>query len=249
MTLSIWQHVDFEDAAAVSEWAESRGHTLEVVRADYEEPFIAKDALVLLGGSMSVYDSTPFLSAEKAALKSYINGGGKVFGICLGAQLIADVLGARVYPSGKREAGWRSVEFLPHPLTSELGKEAVVFHWHGDTFDLPLGAELLASNDAFTNQMFSAKGGKVVATQFHFETTAESMESLIEADGDYLKFDSPFVQSADEIRAGARHIPRANEALFMVLDKWINIEMATIFQTNGFLDYRPKADNLKLRNI
>jgi len=74
-------------------------------------------------------------------------------------------------------------------------------------------------------------------------------ESLIEADGDYLKFDSPFVQSADEIRAGARHIPRANEALFMVLDKWINIEMATIFQTNGFLDYRPKADNLKLRNI
>ncbi len=221
MIVSVWQHVDFEDAAAVSLWAESRGHTLEVVRADYEEPFIAKDALVVLGGSMSVYDSTPFLSAEKAALKSYINSGGKVFGVCLGAQLIADALGAKVYSSGKREAGWRSVEFLPHPLTSELGKEAVVFHWHGDTFDLPPGAELLASNDAFTNQMFSAKGGKVVATQFHFETTGESMESLIEADGDYLNFDSPFVQSADEIRAGAKHIVRANELLYKLLDKWI----------------------------
>lgn len=221
MVVSVWQHVDFEDAAAVREWAKSHGHTLEVVRADYEEPFIARDALIVLGGSMSVYDSIPFLSAEKAALKSYINGGGKVFGICLGAQLIADALGARVYPSGKREAGWRSVEFLPHPLTSELGKEAVVFHWHGDTFDLPPGAQLLASNDAFKNQMFSAKGAKVVATQFHFETTGEGIESLIEADGDYLNFDSPFVQSADEIRAGAKHVIRANELLYKLLDKWI----------------------------
>ncbi len=223
MVISVWQHVDFEGPSAIAEWAEARGHILEIVRADYEEPFIARDALVVLGGSMSVYDSLEFLSSEKTALKSYINRGGKVFGICLGSQLIADVLGAKVYPSGVREAGWRSVQFAKHKLTSDLGDEAVVFHWHGDTFDLPPGAELLASNDAFKNQAFCAKGGKVIATQFHFETSRESMEDLIEADGAYLQCDSPFVQDADTIRAGAKHITRANDLLFKLLDNWISL--------------------------
>mgnify|MGYP000019334285 FL=1 len=223
MTISIWQHVDFEGPSAIEDWAKERGHALEIIRADYDEPFVARDALVVLGGSMSVYDGLPFLSSEKAALENYINRGGKVFGICLGSQLIADVLGARVYPSGTREAGWRGVNFAKHQMTEGLGEEGVVFHWHGDTFDLPAGAELLASNDAFKNQMFSAKGGKVIATQFHFETTRESMEDLIEADGGYLEHESQFVQNADTIRAGAKHIPRANELLFRLLDKWINL--------------------------
>ncbi|MDD3468286.1 MAG: type 1 glutamine amidotransferase [Campylobacterales bacterium] len=223
MIISIWQHVDFEGPSAIEEWAKERGHTLEIVRADYDEPFIARDALVVLGGSMSVYDSLPFLSSEKTALKSYINRGGKVFGICLGSQLIADVLGAKVYPSGTREAGWRKVNFAKHAMTEALGDEATVFHWHGDTFDLPPGAELLASNDAFKNQMFCAKGCKVVATQFHFESTAESVEDLLYADGEYLNSDSPFVQNADEIRAGGKHTARANELLFRLLDKWISL--------------------------
>ncbi len=223
MIISIWQHVDFEGPSAIEEWAKERGHTLEIVRADYDEPFIARDALVVLGGSMSVYDSLLFLASEKTALKSYINRGGKVFGICLGSQLIADVLGAKVYPSGTREAGWRKVNFAKHAMTEALGDEATVFHWHGDTFDLPPGAELLASNGAFKNQMFCAKGGKVVATQFHFESTAESVEDLLYADGEYLNSDSPFVQNADEIRAGAKHTTMANELLFRLLDKWINL--------------------------
>lgn len=223
MLISVWQHVDFEGPSAIADWASERGHTLEIVRADYDEPFVAKDGLVVLGGPMSVYDGIPFLSAEKAALKSYINGGGKVFGICLGSQLIADVLGARVYPSGTREVGWREVSFAKHHMTEDLGEKGTVFHWHGDTFDLPAGAELLASNDAFENQMFSAKGGKVIATQFHFETTRESMEDILEADSAYLDSDSPFVQDFDDILAGAKHIPRANELLFRLLDKWINL--------------------------
>ncbi len=223
MIISVWQHVDFEGPGAIEEFAKKRGYTLEIVRADYGEPFIARDALVVLGGPMGVYDSLPFISSEKAALKNYINKGGKVFGICLGAQLIADVLGAKVYPSGDREAGWRSVSFGKHPLTEDLGDEAVVFHWHGDTFDLPPEATLLASNDAFKNQMFVAKGGKVIATQFHFETTRESMQDLIDADGDYLKHDSPFVQDKKTIMEGAKHIPKANELLFKLLDKWISL--------------------------
>jgi GMP synthase-like glutamine amidotransferase len=223
MVISVWQHVDFEGPSAIAEWAKGRGHDIELVRADYDEPFIARDALVVLGGSMSVYDSLPFLVAEKAALKSYINRGGKVFGICLGSQLLADVLGARVYPSGTREAGWRSVAFVPHQLTKDLGEEAMVFHWHGDTFDLPAGATLLASNDAFKNQMFCAKEGRVVATQFHFETTRESIEDILEANSLYLNSDSPFVQNADTIRSGAKYITRANELLFRLLDNWISL--------------------------
>jgi GMP synthase-like glutamine amidotransferase len=221
MTISVWQHVEFEGPAAIAEWASERGHTLEIVRADYGEPFAVRDALVVLGGPMGVHDPLPFLSSEKAALKSYINRGGKVFGICLGAQLIADALGAKVYSGGAREAGWRSVSFAKHPLTDGLGEEAVVFHWHEETFDLPSGAQLLASNDAFKNQMFSAKDGKIVATQFHFETTRESMEDLLEADSSYLDSDSPFVQDFDDILLGAKHILRANELLFGVLDRWI----------------------------
>jgi len=223
MIISVWQHVDFEGPSAIAQWAEARGHILETVRADYDEPFIARDALVVLGGPMSVYDSIPFLSAEKTALKSYINKGGKVFGICLGSQLIADVLGAKVYSSGTREAGWRSVSFAPHYLTQNLGGDAFVFHWHGDTFDLPPGATLLASNEAFKNQMFCAKDGKVVAIQFHFETTRESMEDLLDADGTYLKCDSPFVQDEDTIKRGAKHITRANDLLFKLLDNWISL--------------------------
>ena len=72
MIISIWQHVDFEGPSAIEDWAKERGHALEIIRADYDEPFIARDALVVLGGSMSVYDGLPFLSSEKAALKNYI---------------------------------------------------------------------------------------------------------------------------------------------------------------------------------
>jgi len=223
MTITVWQHVDFEGPSSIADWADSRGYELDVVRADYDEPFCVKDALVVLGGPMGVYDAIPTLSSEKAALKSYINRGGKVFGICLGAQLIADVLGAKVYPSGTREAGWREVEILPHSLTSELGDRATVFHWHGDTFDLPAGATLLASNDAFKHQMFCAKDGKVIATQFHFETSFESMNDLLEADGGYLEYDSPYVQSVDEMMCGAVNIPKANALLFDLLDKWIKL--------------------------
>jgi GMP synthase-like glutamine amidotransferase len=224
VTITVWQHVEFEAPSAIADWAESRGHYLDIVRADYDEPFAVKDALVVLGGPMSVYDGVPYLSAEKAALKSYINRGGKVFGVCLGAQLIAEALGGKVYPSGTREAGWRAISFLPHALTGELGDEAVVFHWHGDTFDLPPGATLLASNDAFQHQSFCAKDGRVIATQFHFETTLESLRDILEADSDYLRHDSPFVQDIEQIMNDAKYIPKANALLYRLLDTWTSLK-------------------------
>ncbi|MEY4505182.1 MAG: hypothetical protein RL154_1479, partial [Pseudomonadota bacterium] len=148
MKITVWQNVDFEGAAAIFDWAQSNGHELDIQKTYLGEELSISDALVILGGPMSVYDDIDFLKPVKAKLKTYINQGAKIYGICLGAQLIADALGANVYSSGTREIGWRDISFIDGTVES-------VFHWHGDSFNLPENATLLASNNAFINQAFS----------------------------------------------------------------------------------------------
>lgn len=218
--MTIWQHVPFENEAAIGEWARMRGISYRIIRCWENEPLEADDLLVVLGGSMSAYNDLDFICNEIAFLRRRIHEGGKVFGICLGAQLLASAMGSRVYSSGTREAGWRNIELLPHPLTLDLAPKMSVFHWHGDTFDLPEGTQRIASNDAFENQAFSTTDGRVIATQFHFEITQESMNGLLNADSAYLDFDSPYVANADTIRDEAYRIPAANKALFDLLDRW-----------------------------
>lgn len=135
--MTIWQHVPFENEAAIGEWARMRGITYRIIRCWENEPLEADDLLVVLGGSMSAYDDIGFIKNEIEFLRKRIEAGGKVFGICLGAQLLASAMDSRVYSSGTREAGWRNIELLPHPLPDSLDKTQCVFHWHGDTFDLP----------------------------------------------------------------------------------------------------------------
>jgi len=218
--MTIWQHVPFENEAAIGEWARTRDIPYSIIRCWENEPLEADDLLVVLGGSMSAYDDLNFIRNEIEFLRRRIYEGGKVFGICLGAQLIASAMDASVYPSHTREAGWRDIEILSHPLTLDLAPKMSVFHWHGDTFDLPEGTLRLASNDAFENQAFATPDGRIIATQFHFETTAESMENLLNVDIAYLDFNSPYVSNADTIRAEAHHIPTVNKALFELLDRW-----------------------------
>ena len=218
--MTIWQHVPFENEAAIGEWARMRGITYRIIRCWENEPLDADDLLVVLGGSMSAYDNIGFIQNEIEFLRKRIESGGKVFGICLGAQLLARAMGSRVYSSGTREAGWRNIDLMPHPLTDSLDKIQCVFHWHGDTFDLPNDTVRIARNDAYENQAFATEDGRIIATQFHFETTQESMNGLLNADSAYLDFDSPYVASADTIRAEAHHIPTANKALFDLLDRW-----------------------------
>lgn len=133
------------------------------------------DALIFLGGSMSANDNLSFLRREIGYLRSAVPLGKPVLGVCLGAQLIAKALGARVYPNTTKEIGWSRVSFtdaaqndrLLHGLRSE-----VIFHWHGETFDLPAGAELLASSAACRNQAFRLSD-QVYGFQFHLEVTPE----------------------------------------------------------------------------
>ncbi|MDD2368130.1 MAG: GMP synthase [Sulfuricurvum sp.] len=218
--MTIWQHVPFENEAAIGEWARMRNIPYRIIRCWENEPLEADDLLIVLGGSMSAYDDLDFIQNEIEFLRRRICEGGKTFGICLGAQLIASAMGAPVYSSQTREAGWHDIEISAHPLTLNLAPKMSVFHWHGDTFDLPEGTLRIASNDAFKNQAFATPDGRIIATQFHFETTQESMNGLLNADSAYLDFDSPFIDNADTIRAEAYHIPSANKALFDLLDWW-----------------------------
>ena len=155
---------------------------------------------------MSIHDEDiyPWLRAEKTLITAAIREGKKVLGICLGAQLIAAVSGARVYPNPQKEIG-----FWPVRWTEAAGKgrpEEIFFHWHGETFDLPAGARLLASTKACVNQAFLLGDG-VLGVQFHPEVTPEIIRAMIAHEGHEL-VDAPYIQPAATIleRAGAHGV-------------------------------------------
>ena len=149
-----------------------RGHSLPDIA-----PF---SHVVILGGPMAVYemDRTPYLKDEALLIEKAVGAGKHVLGVCLGAQMLAHVLGARVYPGGQKEIGWYDVALtgdgMKDPCMTELaadgGQTAQVFQWHGDTFDLPQGALCLASSELFPNQAFRYSD-RVYALQFHIEVT------------------------------------------------------------------------------
>ena len=136
--------------------------------------------LIVMGGPMAVYemDQHPFLRSEAAIIEKAIASNVRVLGVCLGAQMVAHVLGARVYAGLRKEIGWYEVAITDEGmndacmtgLSVDRRKAAQVFQWHGDTFDLPLGAVRLASSDLYENQAFRYTEG-VYALQFHIEVT------------------------------------------------------------------------------
>lgn len=228
MRVHVFQHVPFEGPGCIADWASERGHTLETTHV-YETKALPApadvDFLVVMGGPMSVNDESnhPWLASEKAWLNGYLVLGRPTLGICLGAQLIANTLGAEVKPGPQKEIGWfplqRQATEEDHPLAVDLPETFTALHWHGETFDLPHGATRLASTDLCTNQAF-AVGNHVMALQFHFEATAASTDSLIQHCADELKPGVDSIQTADAIRSGcAEHGPSANALMFALLDQ------------------------------
>jgi GMP synthase-like glutamine amidotransferase len=187
-------------------------------------PAIAEfDWLIVVGGPMGVYNEIqfPWLKEEKSFIREAIDAGKTVLGICLGAQLIADALGAGVFKNQYREIGWFPIESKIHfddsGLTDIFPEKLEVFHWHGDTFEIPEGAKLLASSEACRNQGFILDN-RVVGLQFHLETTPESAAALIqncraELDG------SKYVQSGDEMLSDDDRFPRINGIMNSLLEK------------------------------
>jgi GMP synthase-like glutamine amidotransferase len=227
--IHVLQHVPFEGPANVGVWATRTGHDLAVTNLHHGDalpPIDAADALVVLGGLMSVTDEHeyPWLVAEKAFLREYIATARPVLGICLGAQLLAECLGGTVRRNDQREIGWHEVTLTP--AARRIGPMAswpdrmLALHWHGDTFSLPPDAERIASSPATAEQGF-VYGGNVLALQFHIEYSVGSIELMLKHCGHEL-VDGPFVQNPERIRADiARNVARTKRWLDALLDSWL----------------------------
>ena len=170
---------------------------------------------------MGVYDEQeyPWLVAEKAFIRATIEAGKPVLGICLGAQLLADVLGARVSANKEKEIGWFPVtraNFVPGGLAGVLPERQTVFHWHGDTFGLPAGAVPLYASAGCSSQAFLSTD-RVLALQFHLETTRESAPPLIDNCRHEL-VPGPWVQTEQEIVEGLEKFTGINLTMEGILD-------------------------------
>ena len=204
MHIHFIQHVPFESPGYILEWAQDKGFNTSFSRMyehDTFPPIASIDWLVVMGGPMGVHDEAEYswLAGEKKYIRSAIDAGKKLLGICLGSQLIADVLGARVYKNDQKEIGWWPLHTIDtkHTLTKNFPAQFNVFHWHGDTFDLPSGATLLFSTDACRNQGYLV-GTKIAALQFHMEVN-ESLVAQMMQHGKSELTEASFIQEETSI--------------------------------------------------
>lgn len=227
MKIQFLQHVPFEGPARIADWANDRRHEIAITKlfsGDACPDVRDIDALVVMGGPMGANDDArlPWMKMEKKMIADAIEKEKKVLGICLGAQLIARVLGAKVYKNPEKEIGWFPIELNPpnvrkHPL-NVLPQRVNVFHWHGDAFDLPKGATHLARSRGCENQAFHY-GDHVVGLQFHLEMAGAHIESLLRYAAQDLQPAGAYTQTLDEILDFIpSQVPPLNAALFRFLD-------------------------------
>ncbi|MBU0947002.1 MAG: type 1 glutamine amidotransferase [Proteobacteria bacterium] len=215
-TIHWLQHVPFEGLGSLEEWLLEQGYDLCCTRLWAGELFPDLDCfagLVVMGGPMGVFDheAYPWLVREKVFLRSVIDRGIPILGICLGAQLLAAVLGAEVRKNPEKEIGWFPVVRtlnVPAFLRPVLPQEVTVFHWHGDTFTLPDGAVRLYASKACANQAFLYKD-HVLGLQFHLETTRDSVAALIDNCRQELVA-APWIQSEEEMLSSGGRFAEIN---------------------------------------
>jgi GMP synthase-like glutamine amidotransferase len=212
MRVLAFRHVPFEGLGLIEPALRLR--RIEVDYADPYQPGTTRpdvgryDALIFMGGPMSVNDDLPFLRQEMDFIRQAIAQRQPILGICLGSQLIARAMGATVRRNAAKEIGWNGLQFTPAAaddrLFAGLSKETV-FHWHGETFDLPPGAELLASSNLCRNQAFRA-GEHVYGLQFHLEVTPEMIADWCAQDencGDVRELEAAIDPSFNAARMAA----------------------------------------------
>lgn len=226
MRVAIIQHAPFEGPGAIAAWAGERGHEFALTMA-VTGAFAAPadyDLLVVMGGPMSANDEARFswLAAEKTAVRAGIDAGKRVLGVCLGAQIVASVLGAAVTRNPEPEIGWFPVTLTPggraSRVSGSLPDPLVAGHWHSDTFALPEGAVRVASSEACANQAFEYDEGRVVGVQFHLEWTAEGARALVERCSADLVPGTHVVTAEGFIAGEAVHGAAARRALYALLD-------------------------------
>lgn len=206
MKIHCLKHVPFEGPGLLETWLEQRGLqlTTHLVPESGLPDVWECEALIVMGGPMNIYQHRdhPWLVGEKAFLRECLDRGVPILGICLGAQLLADVLGARVFQNPEKEIGWFPIDVTPDFLAEfpEFPSRIDALHWHGDTFELPEGSLRVAASSACQEQGFYVPD-RCLGLQFHVESTQDSLEALLQNCGDELSPDR-FVQSANEIRTG-----------------------------------------------
>ncbi|SPL69830.1 glutamine amidotransferase [Acinetobacter stercoris] len=227
-TIYVIQHLAFEDLGSLEDIFYQLGYRVRYFEAGVEDltQALEHDGLtVILGGPIGVYENQdyPFLDQEIALLKTRLSKQLPTLGICLGAQLIAYALGAKVYAGQYKEIGWSQIEIkdLPNNILLPL-KNVEVLHWHGDTFELPENAELLASSKYYPHQAFQL-GNNILALQFHIEVLEESLEKwLIGHTCEIRKADLSIQQLREDNRKYASHLEQSCAEVIQIFLKQIN---------------------------
>ena len=219
MNIHSLEHDPLDGPGIVLEWAQERGHTFGRTALHAGEALPAIDAvgmLVVMGGPMSVHQHRdfPWLPFEKQFLAAAIKAEKPVLGICLGAQLLADVLGGKVFQNSQKEIGWFPVRIIDRaPPFADFPETLMTMHWHGDTFTLPADARRVAESDATANQAF-VFGERIVGLQFHIEIAA-----ITPADLDGLKTPpGRHVQTREQLLATPAEMAATRAAFFGLLD-------------------------------
>lgn len=232
MRVHYLQHVPFEGLGSIESLLVAQGCTLSRTCMYQTRPLpsvYALDALIVMGGPMAVHDedSYPWLTLEKEFIASAIRREIPVFGVCLGAQLIAEVLGAPVTRNMCEEIGWfpvKRIETLSDERIKNLPISFHALHWHGDTFAVPSGATNFISSEGCANQAF-VYGKNVLGLQFHLEMLPSHIRSIYQACGKPEKSGS-YIQSLDEMLAPADNFRHAGK----ILEEFVE---AFIFQNSG----------------
>ena len=229
MRIHSLEHEPFEGLANIEVWANNKGHTISRTLFFKNEklPQISEfDWLIIMGGSMNIYedDKYPWLAQEKKFIADAIARNKIVLGVCLGAQLIADVLGGKVSKNKYREIGW-----FPVTLTKDAGsslifstfpKKFIAFHWHGDIFNIPPGAKKIAESEGCANQAFEYNNGRVTGLQFHLDYSAQSIALMFQNCADEI-VEGKYIQKPDEIESHISNVQEISKLLYLLLD---NIE-------------------------
>ena len=221
-----FQHVPFEGLGCIENWSNEKGHSLTFTKfyKEFNLPKLSEiDWLIIMGGPMGVYDEDKFewMKEEKIFIKQTINANKTVIGVCLGSQLIAHVLGAEIYPNPYKEIGWFNVSLTPkgqgNYLLDGFEKSFKVFHWHGDTFDLPNGAKHFLYSEACINQMFLYKNN-VLGLQFHCEVTNIMIREMVRH-GNHELVPEKHIQTEKIILTHEKFINKNNQKIYSILNK------------------------------
>lgn len=217
-------HETFEGLASINDWILKNNHTVSFTHTYLKESFPdvnSFELLIIMGGTASVYEEEKYtwLIEEKRFIHQAIINNRKILGICLGAQLLADILNAKVYKGPEKEIGWFPVHFNQTEMSglSFLPEKQTVFHWHGDTFDIPDHATKIGFSEAIPNQGF-VYNDKIIALQFHLEMNENQVRLMLSHGKKELTTIGKYIQGENQILENLNFFADNNRLMYAILD-------------------------------